>query len=137
MLIALAIFASASVVLVSAFTQALLAREKSIGNDLYHMDIQAARMQLLLEPSLESAEDGSEYPTLSSGEASWSATIEPTSVVDLFQVEFQVEFSDPKEEQLARFSETLYLLRPTWSDPEERDQLLQDKRDELEDSRNF
>jgi general secretion pathway protein I len=136
-LIALAIFAAASTVLVSAFASAMLARDRSEGNDLLHTDIRAVRMQLLLEPSLEAAEDGGDYPTLNHGEANWQAAIEPTEIVDLFKVELQIEFSDPPEGQIASYSEQLYLLRPTWSEAGDRSELLEDKRAALEDSRDF
>lgn len=135
--IALAIFASAAVVLSQAFTNALLAREHGISNDNYEADIRTVRMQLLLEPDLENAEDGGEIETYKNGEASWQANIEPTNVVDLFRVELQIQFSEPEEGQDNSYTETLYLLRPTWSEADERSELLADKKDELESSRDF
>ncbi len=133
--IAVAVFAMAATVLTSAFSNALLARERSVSNDLLKADIRAVRMQLLLEASLDEAEDGGEMQTLSSGEASWEATIEPTNVIDLFKVELSIAFSEPPEGLPEKHTETLYLLRPTWSDSSERSELLQDKRDDLEDAR--
>ena len=135
--VALALFAMASVVLTSSFVNALLAREHGLSNDLRHADIRAVRMQLLLEPNLDDAEDGDRYETLNNGTANWEATIEPTEVVDLFQVQFRVEFSKPQEGQEGTHIETLYLLRPTWSESDERSELLQDKKDALQDSRDF
>lgn len=135
--IALAIFAGAAVVLSQAFTNALLAREHGVSNDNYEADIRTVRMQLLLEPELEAAEDGGEIETYSNGEASWEATIQATNVVDLFQVELQIQFSEPEEGQDNSYSETLYLLRPTWSEADERSDLLADKKDELESNRDF
>lgn len=133
--IAVAIFGMAASVLMSAFTNALLARERGVSNDLLNADIRAVRMQLLLEPDIEAAEDGDTYETLSSGLASWEARIEPMNVVDLFRVEFRIEFSDPPEDLPPDYVETLFLLRPTWSQSDERSDLLQDKRDELESQR--
>ncbi len=133
--IAVAIFATAATVLMSTFVNALLARESAVSNDLVNADIRAVRMQLLLEPDIEAAEDGDEYETLNSGEASWQAIIQPTNVVDLFRVEFSIQFSEPPEGQAAEYLETLYLLRPTWSESEDRSSLLQDKREALEDIR--
>lgn len=133
--IAVAIFAMAATVLTSAFANALLARERSVSNDLLNVDIRAVRLQLLLEASLEDAEDGDDMETLSSGEASWEAEIEPTEVVDLFRVQLNIKFSEPPEDLPSEYTETLYLLRPTWSDGGERSDLLQDKRDALEDTR--
>ena len=134
-LIAVAIFAMAASVLMSAFVNALLSRESAAKYDLINADIRAVRMQLLLEPNLEDAEDGNEYKTFHSGKASWEAQVEPTDVVDLFQVGLSIRFSEPPEGLVADYSETLYLLRPTWSESDERSELLQDKREALEDIR--
>ena len=134
-LIAVAIFAMTSSVLMSAFVNALLARESAANYDLLNADIRAVRMQLLLEPNLEDAEDGDDYETLHCGDASWEAQIVPTNVVDLFLVQFSIRFSAPPEDLPSNYTETLYLLRPTWSESDERSDLLQDKREALEDSR--
>ena len=134
-LIAVAIFAMAASVLMSAFVNALLSRESAAKYDLLNTDIRAVRMQLLLEPNLEDAEDGDEYETVHSGEASWEAQVVPTNVVDPFQVELSIRFSEPPEGLVADYTETLYLLRPTWSESDERSDLLQDKREALEDTR--
>jgi hypothetical protein len=56
-------------------------------------------------------------------------------VVDLFQVRLSIHFSEPPEGLVADYSEKLYLLRPTWSESDERSDLLQDKREALEDTR--
>jgi general secretion pathway protein I len=135
--VALALFAMASVVLTSSFVNALLAREHGHSNDLRHTDIRAVRMQLLLEPNLDNAEDGDRYETLNNGTANWEASIEPTNVVDLFQVHLRVDFSEPQQGQESTHQETLYLLRPTWSESDERSELLQGKKDKLQDSRDF
>ena len=134
-LIAVAIFAMAASVLMSAFVNALLSRERAVQYDLLNADIRAVRMQLLLEPNLEDAEDGDEYETVHSGEASWETLVVPTNVVDLFQVALSIRFSEPPEGLVADYTETLYLLRPTWSESDERSDLLQDKREALEDTR--
>ena len=134
-LIAVAIFAMAAAILMSAFVNALLSRESAAKYDLFNADIRAVRMQLLLEPNLEDAEDGDEYETVHNGEASWEAQVVPTDVVDLFRVELSIRFSEPPEGQVADYSEILYLLRPTWSESDERSELLQVKREALEDTR--
>lgn len=136
-LVALAIFAMAATVLMSAFVNALTARERSVQNDLLADDIEAVRLQLLMEPSREDAEAGGDFPTLHHGEAVWRAAIEPTNLIDLFQVNFHMEFSDPPENSPAFYEETLFLLRPTWSEADRRSELLDDKRKELLDSRRF
>ncbi|MGK0176314.1 MAG: general secretion pathway protein I [Lentimonas sp.] len=135
--VALALFAMAAVVLSETFVNVLLARERGTNNDARNRDIQAVRMQLLLEPNREEAEDGDTYETLSNGSANWEATIEPTNVIDLFQVQLQIEFQAPQDDQETSYQETLYLLRPTWSESDERSDLLQEKKDALLDQRDF
>lgn len=135
--VALAIFAMAAVVLSDTFVNALLARERGVSNDALNRDIRAVRMQLLLEPNREDAEDGGDYETLNNGSANWEAEIEPTNVVDLFKVNFRIEFMKPQDERAADYQETLYLLRPTWSESDERADLLEDKKDALDDQRGF
>ncbi len=136
-LIALAIFAMASTYLTTTFVSALTARERSFNNDVLHADIRAVRMQLLLEPNRDDAEDGGSFPTLHHGDANWRASIEPTEVVDLFSAVLTIEFSQAPEDSPGLYEETLFLLRPTWSEADERSELLQDKRDALERSRDF
>lgn len=136
-IIALALFSMSAAVLTNAFVNALLARERSYSNEQLNADIRAVRMQLLLEPNLEDAEEGGDLETLNHGEASWNATIEPTNVVDLFRVDWNVEFLSPPEGDPISHAETVYLLRPTWSESNERSELLEDKKQALDDSRNF
>ena len=84
-LVALAVFSMAATYLVATFVNALEARERGLSPNALYDDIRAVRMQLLLEPNLENAEDGGDYPTLNQGEARWEAKIEATEVVDLFR----------------------------------------------------
>ena len=135
--VALAIFAMAAVVLSNTFVNTLLARERGVNNDARNRDIRAVRMQLLLEPNREDAEKGNTYETLNNGSANWEAKIESTNVVDLFQVNFRIEFTKPQDDQEATYQETLYLLRPTWSESDERADLLQDKKSALNNQRDF
>lgn len=135
--VALAIFAMAAVVLTDTFVNSLLAREKGVSNDARNRDIRAVRMQLLLEPNREDAEDGDTYKTLGNGTAKWEADIEPTNVIDLFQVQLRIEFEEPQDEQEKSYQETLYLLRPTWSESDERSELLQEKKEALRNRRDF
>ena len=127
----------ASIYLISTFVSTITARERSVSDDVLHADIRAVRMQLLLEPNRDDAEDGGRYPTLNHGEATWQATIEPTEIIDLFTVELMIDFSEPADDGPDRHMETLYLLRPTWSEADERSSLLEDKRQALERTRNF
>ncbi len=135
--IAVALFAAASVVLTSAFVNALLAREHGQNNSLRNDDIRAVRLQLLLEANRDDAEDGGDLETLHSGLATWRCSIEESQIVDLFKVLFEIKFSDPIEGTDKNYQESLYLLRPTWSKSDERSDLLATKRRDLLNSRDF
>lgn len=135
--LALALFAMAATVLTSSFVNALLAREHGQNTDRFHDDLREVRRQLLLEPNVDDAEDGDRHTTLHHGEAIWRARIEPTRVVDLFRAELVVEFLDPPEGRPAVHRETLHLLRPTWSESDERSELLDEKKRKLENQRDF
>lgn len=134
-LIALALFAIASNVISSAFINALLSRERN--NEILYRDlaIQTARKQVLLQTNLQDAEDGGKVETLELGEVDWYAEITPTEIVDLFEVHLYVEFFDLEDTRLSDFDETLFLLRPTWSESDERSKLLAEKKEALLDLR--
>lgn len=134
-LIALALFAIASNIIGSAFINALLSREKNNDNSYRDIAVQTARKQLLLEKNIDDAEDGGSVETLELGEVDWYAEIIPTDMVDLFEVNLFIEFFDVKDDQSSNYNETLLLLRPTWSESDERSSLLQDKKEDLLDIR--
>ena len=136
-IIAVARFAMAATVLSSSFVNALLARERSVSNQVLTGDLAIIRKQLLLEPDREAAEEGASCETLQSGEAKWYAEIEETEIVDFFRVQLHVDFLSPPEGQAETHKENLYLLRPTWSDAADRSSLRQEKTDALLQSRNF
>lgn len=134
-LIALALFAIASNIIGSAFINALLSRERNNDNSYRDIAVQTARKQLLLEKNIDDAEDGGSIETLELGEVDWYAEIIPTDMVDLFEVNLFIEFFDLKDDQSTNYNETLLLLRPTWSESDERSSLLQDKKEDLLDIR--
>lgn len=136
-LIAVALFAMAASVLSSSFVNALLLDERGRSQQLQNIDQANVRMQLLLEPSRQAAQDGASCETLYNGRAKWYAEIEATDVVDLFRVQLHVDFLSPGKGQTEQYSESLYLLRPTWSDAGDRSTLLQKKRDSRLQSQNF
>ena len=136
-LIALALFAICSNLIASAFINALLARERNPSSTYQDIAISTVRKQLLLEKNLEDAEEGGTLTLLEKGEASWTAEILSTDIIDLFECRLDIEFLESDNPNQAIYSETLYLLRPTWSKSDERSSLLQEKKDALLDQRTF
>ena len=60
-----------------------------------------------------------------------------TEIIDLFECLLDIEFLESKSPNQETYSETLYLLRPTWSESDERSSLLQEKKDALLNQRTF
>ena len=133
-LVALAILSTGAFVLTFAFANAVNGLQRQKDNSQWENDLQFVRRQVLLAKNMEELEEGDEIETLSSGVITWEATeIEMAEVIDLFRVTVEYEIEDAPEgyEQL---SETLYLLRPAWSEGEfaaDRQELLQDKQEQL------
>ena len=136
-LIALALFAICSNLIASAFINALLARERNASSTYQDIAINTVRKQLLLEKNSEDAEEGGTLTLLEKGDASWIVEIYPTDIIDLFECRFDIEFLESDSPNQEIYSETLYLLRPTWSESDERSSLLQEKKDALLDLRTF
>lgn len=136
-LIALALFAICSNLIASAFINALLARERDPSSTYQDIAINTVRRQLLLEKNIDDAEEGGTLTLLEKGEASWTTEIYPTDIIDLFECRFDIEFFESDNPNQDTYSETLYLLRPTWSESDERSSLLQEKKDALLDLRSF
>ena len=63
--------------------------------------------------------------------------IYPTNIIDLFECRLDIEFLESENPNQETYSETLYLLRPTWSESDERSSLLQEKKEALQNQRTF
>lgn len=127
-LVALAIFALASLVLCASYLNIMngyQASAKGLGED---PDVSFARNQLLTMGDLATAENGLEYDTPDNPpldparHVKWTADIEPfsgssaTPPTDLFTVTLTVVVSSSGG-QPRTVVDTFNLLRPTWSDP--------------------
>lgn len=97
--------------------------------------IVSVRRQLLLEPDREAAEQGGDYETLQYGQVRWESDIRETDLVDLFAVDLRIYFLENESKQTDRYEETLWLLRPSFSVPEERTALLERKRRDFDNAR--
>ena len=127
-LVALAIFTLAAVVLGSAYVNVLngydIAQHSNARND----DLEFARSQLLAITDIDDAEKGGEFDDSANGcHVSWHAQIDPTQTADLFTVTFTcaITVTDPSTHNHDEtVTQTFMLLRPTWSDPTDRTKLL-------------
>ncbi len=123
-LVALAIFAFAAVVLGSAYINVLIGYDAAQRANVNHEDLEFARAQLLAEPDHDKAEQGGEFDSANSRHVSWHAQIDPTQTADLFAVTFTCEIDDPTTKAPKTVTENFMVLRPTWSVATDRTTLL-------------
>ncbi|MGA3007056.1 MAG: type II secretion system protein [Opitutaceae bacterium] len=122
-LVALAIFVMAAVVLGSAYLNVLNAYDLAQRASERNGDLEFARSLLLAEPDHDKAEQGGAFDSANSRHVTWHAQIEPTDTVDVFSVAFTCEIDDPAAHGPDTITENFMVLRPTWSVPTERSAL--------------
>lgn len=131
-LVAVAIAGIAFFVLTETFFNVLLTLESLESEADYQKDIRFVRSQVIQISDRDELLDGGEITTLDLGEATWEADIEPTDVLDLFNLTLYIRFENPKGDAF-EYEEQLYLLRPTWAeDGFDRSELRADIQRELE-----
>jgi len=123
-LVALAIFAMAAVVLGATYVNALNAYNAASRHNEYDTDLRFVRAAVLTEPDRDKVEQGGDLDLGSGKRAHWQADIASTETVDLFSVAWSCEINDPARREPYHATQTFLLLRPTWSDPVERTKLM-------------
>lgn len=134
-IVALALFALGATVLASAYVNVLNALDSVKEDQRFEQEIALVRAQVLQEPDRDKVEEGDDIPTARLGEASWRATVTPSeTTADLFRIDLEITLAgsddDPKERTV---EQTLWVLRPDWSEPSERDALRAKTRERLQD----
>jgi len=130
-LVSLAILTTALVVLAQGYVNTLNALRSGEDHSNREQDIFFVRERILRTNTREYLENGGTLETLTSGPIHWEAEIEETDVLDVFRLYITMEFLDSRD----HYSRQLTVLRPNWSDPVERETLLQEKRESIEASR--
>ncbi len=130
-MIALAIFALAAVVLGGAYLNVLQGYELSNRALLRNENLRFAREALLIESDLEVVEKGGEFDAGNNARVRWKAKVEPTETPDVFEVVFDCEVNSPELRQPERTTEVFRLLRPTWSKADEREKLRMETRERI------
>ncbi len=132
LVIAIAVAGIAFFVLTETFFNVLLTLEDLETESDHQKDVRFVRRQIIQIADRDELEDGGEITTLDLGEATGEAEVEETGIVDLFRLDLQVEFENPDGETI-EYRESLYLLRPTWSDPIESSTILSEAREKMEE----
>ena len=132
-LIALSIFALAAVVLGASYINVLISYEIASRSTQGDEDAKFARSLLLAIADPKKIEEGGDFESPGGRHVRWSAQIEPTTTADLFLVHFLCEINDPATSEPQKVAQDFRVLRPTWSDPAERDKLRQAARQRIEE----
>jgi general secretion pathway protein I len=130
-LVALAIFVMMAIVLGSAYINILNAYEIAARSVVNDEDVRFARSMLMVEADRDTAERGAEFDGDKGRRIHWTAAIEPTTVADLFTVTFTCEITAPELKKPEVTVETFRLLRPTWSEGNDRGLLRQNAKDRI------
>jgi general secretion pathway protein I len=130
-LVALAIFALAGLVLASSYLNVLSAHQAVLQRDAHAMDRRLVREVLFAEPTLEKVTAWNELALPGERTARWRATVTPTTVADLFDVTLEAELPTGNGERSITISENCRLLRPSWSRPADREALQAAARSKL------
>lgn len=134
-LLALSISAVAIVVLAEAFVNTLWALSMVEEQPEDETRYRFVRSQVLLEPDLDTFEQGGNLRLLDGSQAFWEAEVEYTDTTDLFLVELTIELRGLERAADRVRVETFYLLRPSWSEAVERSIRRSDAEDRIEDVR--
>ena len=131
-LVALAIFAMAAIVLASSYLNILNGYEVAARGLKGDAELSFARSIVLKEADRKKLEQGGDYDSPSGGHVHWSVDIASTNMPDLFTVTFTCEVTDTTQREPDKTVETFTVLRPTWTiDAAEHDKLQQDVKNRI------
>jgi general secretion pathway protein I len=130
-MVALAIFSLAAVVLGTAYVNVLNGYEVARRATVSNPELNYARAQFLAQTDIELAGQGGDFEAADGRRVSWTATIDPTNEADLFQVTFECEISGSSDQKSQKTQQVFRVLRPTWSVPTDRNTLRAASKDRI------
>lgn len=131
-LVALAVFALAAVVLGATYVNVLNSYAVIDRNRDADEDVRYALSELRAIADLTTVEAGDQFDAADNGHVVWTCTVDPTTIADLFTVTFNCEITGrPGQTEPIKVTQVFTLFRPTWSDAVQRSQLLQDAKDRI------
>jgi len=130
-LVSLAIFALAAVVLSVAYLN-IIGSYRALGAQ--HQgdeDWKLLRAVVLTEELLEKVEEGGRIALPDGRQLNWKAKVDPTDVADLFLLTLEADSPASGDAEAWQRRQVLHLLRPSWSDPAEREELREKTRQRI------
>ncbi|HEU5080223.1 MAG TPA: prepilin-type N-terminal cleavage/methylation domain-containing protein [Opitutaceae bacterium] len=122
-MIALAIFVLAAVVLGGAYLNVLTGYESANRASTSDQDVRFARAALLSETDPKVVVQGGDFTTENQHQVRWKAEIEPTETTDVFDVTFDCEVSGADLKKPEHVTQHFRLLRPTWAEDADRNKI--------------
>jgi general secretion pathway protein I len=133
-LISLAVFALAAVVLGATYVNILNAYHVVNRGETRDEEVRFARSMLMAEADRTKAEEGGDFEGAAGGQVTWRAEIEPSSVADVFKVTFTCAVTETNATGPSRpVTETFMLLRPSWSEGLDMTKLRQEAKERIVD----
>jgi general secretion pathway protein I len=129
-LIALAIFVLAAVILGGAYLNVLSGYEHVSHVRDRNDELRFARADLLTQSDPDQVKKGGEFDS-DNHHVAWTATFDPTDTTDVFDVHFECVITGPDIKQPEKYDEEFRVLRPTWSKPADRATLRQKNTDRI------
>jgi general secretion pathway protein I len=114
-LVALAIFALAAIVLGSAYLNILTSYDVVSRNAAVSEDVAFARQQVLTEADRTKLEKGGDFDSANGRRVHWNVDIESATMPDVYTVTFTCEIGDPGKPEPTKTVEKFTVLRPTWT----------------------
>lgn len=134
--LATAIFATAVVVLTSAFANALTVMHRMHEESDYAPIVRYVRSKIITVKNLYGFKKGEELDLPDGGTMKWEADVEQVpGIADLFSVTLTMDFDRKDKDAPLTITDKLYLLRPTWSDADDRATIISDAKTDLETER--
>ena len=128
-LVSLAIFALAAVVLAAAYLNVIGGYQSVARRQHGDEEWKLVRSVVLTESDRKKVEDGGRLQLADSSYVHWTAKIEGTAVADLFAVTIRSEPEITTAKDGLKREQKLLLLRPRWSEPAEHDRLRAESQD--------
>lgn len=122
-LVSLAIFALAAVVLSVAYLN-ILGSYRTLGSrHEAEENWKLLRAVVLTEADKEKVEQGGRIALPDGAHLNWKGQIEPTDVADLFRLTLEADVTDTGAGDARQRRQVIHVFRPSWSDPAEREEL--------------
>ncbi len=133
--LSLGLFALVVGVLAQCCQNALLSLEAVARDRAREEDVAFVRRQVLAIKDKAKLEEGGQVETPTAGTAEWRAEVEPGPVSDLIKLKLTVQLPEKDKMAPLTVTRTLYVLRSGWMEAQDKDRLIQERREAIQKAR--